>query len=161
MDSKYSDPVYIDAKRSTTFQEGLEFQDFVCDQLARRHVILQNLSSKKYQYDVGENLQGFEIKLDRRCSDTMRLSIEVAEKSIASMRTWTPSGIFRNDNSWLYIQGNYDLIFVFAKSLLLGIHKSGRYELKEEPTLRSFYLPFHDARKYAALFLDFPKGFDR
>jgi hypothetical protein len=150
-----SDPIYIDAKRPTTFREGIEFQDFVCDQLARRHVILQNLSSKKYQIEVGENLQGFEIKMDSRCSETGRLSIEVAEKSKASISSFTASGIYRNDNAWLYIQGNYDALFVFGTNILMLLHKSGKYKEKEEATIRAFYLPFNDARKYSNLFLDF------
>lgn len=149
------DPSYPDAKRSTVFAEGIEFQDFVCHQLARRHVILQNLASEKYQFEVGENLQGFEIKLDNRCVEKQRLSIEIAEKSAASNANFVPSGIYRNDNSWLYIQGNYEIIFVFAKNILKLLHKSGRYQEHELPTIQKFYMPFSEAKKYSALCIDF------
>lgn len=146
---------YPDGKRPTLFSEGIQFQDFVCAQLARRHVILQNLASQRYQFEIGENLQGFEIKLDDRCTETRRLSIEIAEKTAAANLNFVPSGIYRNDNSWLYIQGNYEILFVFAKNLLKLLHQTGRYKDDELPTVRKFYIPFNDARKYAALCLDF------
>lgn len=146
---------YPDAKRPDMLGEGIEYQDFVCAELAKRHIVLQNLTSKKYQYEIGENLQGFEIKLDRRCTDTERLSIEIAEKSAAANRDYIPSGIYRNDNAWLYLQGNYEILFVFARNFLVNLHKSGRYEVAEMPTIRKFYLPFSDAKKYAALYLNF------
>ena len=84
-----ADPIYPNAKRPTVFAEGIEFQDFVCKFLAKHHIILQNLASKKYQLAIGENLQGFEIKLDQRCTETGRMSIEIAEKSRADMPSWT------------------------------------------------------------------------
>lgn len=158
MDSKLRivrpDPFYPDAKRPTVFREGIEYQDFVCTELAKRHIILQNFSSKKYQFDVGENLQGFEIKLDNLCTQTHRLSIETAERSRKEIPNFTPSGIYRDDNSWLYIHGNYECIFVFAKNFLRALHRSGRYPEHEIDTIRKFYLPWDDARKYAATFID-------
>jgi len=159
MDTKLTlvrpEPTYPDAKRPTTFVEGVEFQDFVCKELAKRHVILQNMSSQKYQFTIGENLQGFEIKLDNRCTETERLSIEVAEKSAAGNAEFVPSGIFRRDNSWLYIHGNYQMFFVFARNILQLLARSNRYQFHELPTIRKFYIPIKDARKYAALTVDF------
>lgn len=141
---------YPDCPDTNSFQAGLEFQDYVCLRLAQEHIILQNTGSKLYQIRVGENLQGFEIKLDRRCTETGRLSIEVAEKSAADMPMWTPSGIYRNDNTWLYIQGNYDVFFVFALNYLIARHKSGRYkEAEAYGTVRKFYLPMSEAERWA------------
>lgn len=149
------DPVYRDSKDKNSFQNGLEFQDFVCVELAKQGIVLQNLSSRKYQYSVGENLQGFEIKLDTRFLETGRLSIETAEKSNTSMLSWTASGIYRLDNSWLYIQGNYQRFYIFAKSLLIGLHKGGKYQEDESHgTVKKFYLPLCDADKYCAKRID-------
>ena len=146
-----AEPTYPDAKSNTSFQDGLEFQDFVCETLAKHGIVLQNLSSKKYQYNVGENLQGFEIKQDNHCSRTKRLSIEVAEKSQSNVRGWTPSGICREDNSWLYIQGNNDILFVFAKNWLLRYWNEKKPEVvSNRPTIKSFYVPFDTAIKCAA-----------
>jgi hypothetical protein len=133
----------------------MEFQDFVCDQLARHHIILQNLCSKRWQLERGENLQGFEIKHDDWCTRSNRLSIEVAERSSRRVKTWTPSGIYRDDNAWLYIQGNYDTLFVFAKNWLQRYHTKrlkGRWDQK--PTVRTFYLPMHEAREWAVRVID-------
>jgi len=110
--------IYPHATVKDSLEKGLAFQDFVCIVLAQRHIVLQNIGSKKFQIEVGENLQGFEIKLDRRCTETGRLSIEVAEKSSRDVLWWTPSGIMREDNSILYIQGNYDSFWVFGKNWL-------------------------------------------
>jgi hypothetical protein len=143
------EPSYPDAQPGT-FQRGLEFQDFVCVYLARSGIILQNLSSTKYQYAVGENLQGFEIKLDQRHTETGRLSIEIAEKSLASNPRWVPSGIYRDDNSWLYIQGNYDSFYIFDKKLLRRYHEQKKPPEAEISTMRKFYIQHEMADKLAA-----------
>jgi len=154
------EPVYPDAIRPSVFQDGLEFQDFVCELLAKQGIILQNLTSKKWQVKLGENLQGFEIKYDSRCSETGRLSIEVAEKSRASQElAWTRSGIMRSDNSWLYIQGNYAILFLFAKRFLLNYYYAINPELTDKfGTIRTFYLPIQAARKHAARVIDLSSG---
>jgi hypothetical protein len=156
------EPRYPNAKSRTSFQDGLEFQDFVCEQLARRGVVLQNLSSKRYQLEIGENLQGFEIKLDERCTDTQRLSIEVFEKTRDDPTLgWTPSGILRGDNSWLYIQGNRKVLFVFAKRWLLNYYNSQQPEVTEKRgTIKTFYLPFAIARRHAARVIEFESALD-
>jgi N6-adenosine-specific RNA methylase IME4 len=93
-----------------------------------------SLDSKKFQYEIGENLQGFEIKYDARCTGdrgtlaTNQLSIEIAEKTKDSNLNYIDSGIYRNDNSWLYIQGNYMMFWIFSKRILKLLHKSGRYK---------------------------------
>lgn len=154
-----SDPSYPDAKSSTSFQDGLEFQDFVCTQLAKHSIILQNLSSRKCQFEIGENLQGFEIKFDRGCTKHGRVSIEVAEKTRNDPnRPWTPSGIMRDDNSWLYIQGNYDVLYIFAKRFLLNYYHCHKekpdFVLEKFGTVKTFYVPHLVAVKHAAKILD-------
>jgi len=140
---------YPDSKNRESVDDGIRFQDYVCELLAREHIIIQNFSSKKYQLTIGENLQGIEIKLDNRCIETQRLSIEIAEKTHADKTDWTNSGIYRDDNSWLYIQGNFEIVFIFQKNLLQMLHRTNRYKTGETNTIRKFYLPFAAARKYA------------
>lgn len=111
-------------------------------------VIVQNYSSKEYQYKLGENIQGWEIKLDARSADTGRLSIEIAEKKFADQIDWIPSGIYGHNCPHFYIQGNHTGIFIFITDFLKRLHKLNRYEEKEEPTIRTFYLPLNDAKKY-------------
>jgi hypothetical protein len=138
--------------RPQAFEMGLEFQDYVCLLLAKHYIVLQNFGSKLYQIQHGENLQGFEIKYDERCTDTKRLSIEIAEKSRADdTRPWVASGIMRTDNTWLYIQGNYQIIFVFAKNWLVKHYNAAAPEVSEKfGTVRTFYLPFDIAEAGAA-----------
>ena len=134
--------LYPDAQIRNPMEQGLAFQDFVCIQLSKHHIILQNISSTKFQFEVGENLQGFEIKLDNRCTDTKQLSIETQEKSSRDMMFYTNSGILRNDNSFMYIQGNYDAFWMFSKKWLVRWLKEKKPEIKEyNGTLKSFYLP--------------------
>jgi hypothetical protein len=146
-----------------SFEIGNEFQDFVCIELAKESIILQNINSKKFQYETGENLQGFEIKYDARCTGdkktnaTDQLSIEIAEKTNAGNIDYIDSGIYRSDNSWLYIQGNYMMFWIFAKKVLQLLHKSGRYREHELPTIKKFYLSIEDADKYCAKKCEFIK----
>ena len=139
-----------------SLEVGNEFQDFVCIELSKQNFIIQNINIKKYQYNVGENLQGFEIKYDARCTGdkgtipTNQLSIEIAEKTKSSNLNYVPSGIYREDNSWLYIHGNYMMFWIFSKTMLKLLHKSGRYKEHEIPTIKKFYLPILDADKYCA-----------
>ena len=139
--------------RNDSFGDGVEFQDFVCDLLAKKiNLIIQNYSSKYFQWNHGENRQGMEIKLDNRCTDTKRLSIEIAEKANGDNLNFVPSGIYRDDNSYLYIVGNRTLIYIFAINFLQRLHKTGKYieatHPPEKPTIKKFYLPFEEADKY-------------
>lgn len=145
---------------SNSFEVGNEFQDFVCIELAKQGIILQNINSKKFQFETGENLQGFEIKYDARCTgdngteSTGRLSIEIAEKSNPEMPEFTKSGIFRDDNSWMYIQGNYMNFWIFPKKILRMLYneyEKRNYKLKDNhPTVKAFYLPIADADRFCA-----------
>jgi hypothetical protein len=143
---------YPDATHENPLQVGAEFLDFVLVTLQPMGMYLQPFTSKKYQYAKGESWQGWEVKYDARCSGengTGRLSIEIAEKTKADNAIWCPSGIYRSDNTWLYIQGNYDAFYIFLKQFLIALHKSGRYkEAESYGTVRKFYLPVADAEKY-------------
>jgi hypothetical protein len=138
-----------------SFEVGTEFQDFVCIEMAKDGIILQNISSKKFQYETGENLQGFEIKYDSRCTGcntdkaaTNQLSIEVAEKTKAENINYIPSGIYRGDNAWIYIQGNYMMFWVFSIKHLRLIYETGKYETHTLPTIKKFYISINMADKY-------------
>ncbi|MDD4987186.1 MAG: hypothetical protein PHQ43_15725, partial [Dehalococcoidales bacterium] len=152
-------PVYPDSKNPRSYQSGLEFQDFVVDLLRERlGIVITNYQSQRYQFGVGENKQGIEIKLDRDITGTRNVSIEIAEKTRAANRHWVRSGIYRNDNSWLYIQGNWSIVFIFAKNTLRLLHKSGRYKEHAIPTLKAFLLPVDKPKKYAAKVIELNTG---
>lgn len=150
METKY--PAY---QNNESIQAGLEFQDFVTDVLReRKGLIVQVYQSKRYQFEIGESPQGIEIKLDRRCTETGQLSIEIGEKSNAANARFVPSGIYRNDNTWLYVQGNYEIIYGFGLNILRLLHSSKRYREHPKPTVQTYYLPLDDACKYALFVID-------
>jgi hypothetical protein len=145
-----------------SLEVGNTFEDFVCIELAKQNIILQNIHSKKFQYETGENLQGFEIKYDARsmgCNGTKatgNVSIEVAEKTRKENKNFVPSGIYRGDNAWLYITGNYLAFWIFSVKILRGLHNTGKYkEWEPRPTIRTFLIPISVADKYCAKKFEF------
>lgn len=142
-----------------SLEVGHEFQDFITERLAKEFgIAITIFQSKKYQFQKGESLQGVEIKYDARstgdCSykqyaATGNVAIEIAEKSQPGIKDFTPSGIYRRDNSWIYVVGNFDCAWIFMKKHLVLMHKSGKYKtLTTKPTLKSMLLPIHDADAY-------------
>lgn len=130
-------------------EKGLEYQDFVTTVLMNEiGIALSSLSSKKFQYSIGENLQGIEIKFDDMYSKTGNLYIEVKEKANPKNIEYVNSGIYRNDNSWLYLIGNYNEIFIFGKSHLKLMYETSKYKEVKKPTSIGFLLNKHDAEKY-------------
>lgn len=140
---------------------GLRFQDFIAERLIREISIpLTYYTSREYQYKVGENAQGVEIKYDARSTGccaimpntaTGNVAIEVAEKTNALNDIWVNSGIFRNDNTWLYIVGNYDCAWIFDKKYLRRCARSERYTIKETlPTIKTMLIPVRWADEICA-----------
>jgi len=138
-------------------EQGLCYQDFVVDQLYKIGLPLIAYSSKKYQNLVGENKNGIEIKNDAKRKDTGNIYIETAEKTNANNEFFVASGIYRNDNSWLYLIGDYKRIFIFSKKHLLRLHKlrnndgSPRFKNIEIATSKGFLIPEEEADNIYAL----------
>lgn len=136
-------------------EAGLEYQDFVADQLRKSDpcIILGAYSSRKYQNNFGESASGIEIKHDMRLKETGNLYIEVAEKSKAELPEYTPSGIMRNDNTWLYLIGDYEQAFLFSKHQLKSIYADEKHYAqrgitkKQTPTSIGFVYPISSALK--------------
>lgn len=144
--------LYKDSKNKRSFEQGMEFQDFVVEQMNKWGFYIQIHCSKKYQFDKGESVQRCEIKLDNRCTETGRLSIEVQERTSLN-GAWVSSGIYREDNTVFYIQGNWCRFFVFAKKSLVDYHqrvRNGAYEQGPD-TIRKFYLPLADAERLSII----------
>lgn len=139
----------------TKFEAALEYQDFIADKLRKAEpcIILGAYSSRKWQNEHGESASGIEIKYDMRLKETGNVYIEVAEKSRPEMPEYTPSGIMRNDNTWLYLIGDYEQAFLFSKEQLKLIYADkSRYKLrgireKQTPTSIGFTYPAQEALK--------------
>jgi hypothetical protein len=147
-------PHYPDAPYAHTYQAGLEFQDWVRSRLACVGLYPQYNVSRNGQLNDGESSQGIEIKLDNRCTETGRVSIEIAEKSRASMPDWTPSGIFARDNHIWYVVGNREMLFVFArKHLELIFYRDHPPQHESFGTIRKFYISIKTAAIVASAVL--------
>ena len=127
-------------------QEGLEFQDIVTKELYQRGIVIVGYSSRKHQNEDGENMLGAEIKRDGKFRDTGNLYIEVSEKSHPDKPNYTPSGIHRKDNSWLFVIGDENTIYIFSTKYLLILED--RYKHVNKPTSNGFLMPIEDAEKY-------------
>jgi hypothetical protein len=138
--------------------DGLEYQDFICDLLYRLGIPLLSYSSKKYQIEKGENKAGFEIKYDKQFAKTTNLWIECYERVIPD-KPYVPSGIFRDDWTWLYVIGDYRMIFVFPKKTLRTLYRAsqqnGEMFLRENTrkTSKGLLLTQKDAEYYAILII--------
>ena len=133
------------------------FQDFVVDAAWNLlGLAIVQYSSEVYQRIVGESRTGVEIKHDEKFDKTRNLWIEVAEKAHPRDGPYVPSGIYRQDNTWLYCIGDYNKVFFFPKTLLRALHASGRWNVFENNTRTSegFLLREPEAEKYAAVILN-------
>lgn len=133
-------------------EDGQAYQDFVAEKLYHEGIVLVNFQSRASQLRVGENLLGLEIKYDKQFIKTGNLYIEIAEKSDASNRQFVTSGIYRDDNTWLYGIGNYDELFLFSKRTLRKVYEHRKRDTdayKETPTSRGFVLPRREAAELA------------
>lgn len=134
-------------------EAGLQYQDFVADQLRKADpcIILGAYSSRKWQNDHGESASGIEIKHDMKLKETGNLYIEVAEKSSATLREYTPSGIMRDDNTWLYLIGDYEQAFLFSKHQLKTVYANRNQwaargiRERQTPTSIGFTYPIRSA----------------
>ena len=138
-------------------KKGLEYQDFVMEFLYHQGLPLITYSSEKYQIEKGENKLGVEIKFDDKFKETGNLFIEVEERRNENKK-YVNSGIFRDDNTWLYVIGNYEWAFIFFKIQLQGL--KNKYKIIEigKKTSKGFLIPKEDIKKYCGLILDFKKG---
>lgn len=128
-------------------EQGQRFQDYATGILYRHGIIALCNSSKSMQL-LGESIQGIEIKLDTRWKTTGNIYVEVAEKSDPNNSNYVPSGIYRKDNTWLWVIGDESEVFLFSKRQLQVAHGLKRFKTVETSTSRGFLLPVSDARKF-------------
>lgn len=137
--------------RENRMKAGILYQDFIVDLAWKQGLIISLYSSEEYQKGIGESRTGAEIKYDERYQETGNIYIETAEKAYPRDGDYVPSGIYANNNTWLYIIGNYNIVFVFMKSTLILLDKGNRYERKEIATSKGFIIPDNEAKKYAGV----------
>jgi hypothetical protein len=87
---------------------------------------IRDLARAVKAYTIAKGL-GVEIKYDMKYAETGNIYIEVGEKSEPRMGEYFASGIYRNDNTFLYWTGDYNEAYLFAKKHLINIHKQKKY----------------------------------
>jgi len=134
---------------SEMLQKGLEYQDFITNLLLKEiGITISTYVSKRYQIERGENAQGVEIKFDDKMDNTGNVYIETAEKTDPRNEKFIASGIYRDDNTWLYAIGNYSVVYILSKKFLVLMHKSKKYREVEIPTSQGFLITCTDVSKY-------------
>lgn len=143
----------VDEYYTNKLEQGLTYQDFVVDQLYNIGIVVVPYMSTEYQKRKGESRNGIEIKFDDLIKTKGNVYIETQEKSKATNKAYFPSGIYRNDNTWLYVIGNYELILIFGKKTLQILFESGRYtEIEiQRGTSKGFLLPIIFAKERVAI----------
>lgn len=140
-------------------EQGLEYQDFITELLMKElGLSISTYSSKIYQYKKGENRQGVEIKHDDRYRQTGNLYIETHEKAHPDNPGYVISGILRDDNTWLYVIGDYSNVFIFAKKYLVKLFNDNRTDVfriveNNTKTSKGFLLSRKMAERYCIKYI--------
>lgn len=136
---------------SHTLEIGRQFQDFILYDLGRKGISFMNYTSKKYQFKVGENTAGIEIKHDMLFRKTNNLFIESQTKT--KYGQWFNSGINNNDNSWLFLIGDEKKYWIFGKKSLKLLLNKSEYNFREivnsTGDSKGYLLPVNIADEYA------------
>lgn len=129
-------------------QQGLEFQDVMTRELYQRGVVVVGYSSRRFQNTHGENMLGAEIKRDDNFRKTGNLYLEIAEKAHPSNPRYVPSGIMRDDNSWLFVIGDEKTAYIFPTNYLRMLSGKRGWRQVKTPTSIGLLMPIPDAEKY-------------
>lgn len=127
------------------YAQGTDYQNFVLEVLRlefgweiRAH------NTDEEQVNIGENSAGFEIKYDKKFRDTGNLWIECQERS-NNYIPYSPAGVFAKDNSWLFIMGDYQTIYIFSKKQLRIECEKRRKIINHMDTSVGYLLPIKEA----------------
>ncbi len=116
-------------------EEGLQFQDFIIDELYKKGICLMVYGSKSRQRN-SESLNGIEIKFDRKFRQTGNFFIECFSYSYqhflkTSEVIFHESGILKADNTWLFVIGDFKGFYVIPKKTLVKYYKKFSDRLRE------------------------------
>lgn len=134
---------------SENLEIGLEYQDIVTERFyndLKMPIVTYN--SRERQYSKGENMAGVEIKFDSKSLTSKNVYIEYEEKSKAEYKNYKPSGVYRNDNSWLFVIGNRTTTYILSKchlrercDVILKDKNHLGYFLVKTPTSKAILFP--------------------
>lgn len=138
------------------FEVGNQFADFCVDKLYQEGLPIVLHAYQRNQINIGESRAGFEFKRDRNFRRTGFLYIEIAEKRKGANTDFVPSGIYANDNAWMWVIGDMQTIFFIGKNHLVRVHQAGKCREVQIETSKGFLLPLDWARDtYAVRMVEF------
>jgi hypothetical protein len=116
-------------------EEGMEFQDFIIDELFKKGICLMVYGSRSRQ-KVSESLNGIEIKFDRKFRQTGNFFLECFSYSYGHFKNtgeviFHESGILKDDNTWLFVIGDFQNYYVIPKKTLVRYYKKYSDKLRE------------------------------
>ncbi len=129
--------IWNDRKKTEYYEEklqmGFNFENYICQFFKNNYSFdIETYKTKEGQYNLGESIQGIEIKNDTRIFKTGNIYIELQEKKESSQRIWVNSGILKNDNTLFYLIGTEKEFYIFLKADLLELYQKGEYFKKVE-----------------------------
>jgi hypothetical protein len=125
--------------------EGQKFEEYIKKVFFERFTIYLDFTGKENQIKIGETLQGIEVKFDNKYKETGNVYIEVAEKTNPDNPEYVKSGIYREDNTWLYVIGDYQTLYMFSKKHLKLLKDKCQSVIT--PTSMGFLVPEELAKK--------------
>ena len=105
--------------------------------------------TKEEQYNIGESAQGVEVKYDIASFRTNNLYIEIEEATKIGGKL-VSSGIYRKDNTTVWVTGTYHYAYIIPKSLLVAYHKKKQPNeiVSQRGTSKGFLIPRSDIDKW-------------
>lgn len=101
-------------------EEAWAYQDFVTKELSKIGISVNAYQSVYYQMKYGESASGIEIKNDRLMATTGNVYIEFKQTTLRGTEN-KDSGINCPDDSWLYVIGDYNKIYILSKLQLRSL----------------------------------------
>jgi len=106
----------MDAYYYECLKDGQYFEQYIYNVLEQLGICIVEPFLTKEEQVLGENSAGVEVKHDRLMKRYGNIYLELEER--VTSPNWIPSGIFRNDNTIIYVIGDYDNFFLFQKGVL-------------------------------------------
>jgi len=157
MDGLFTGTKYSD--NDTGWEKGKRYEAWVkikYPQIYKGRKLTFNETEKKQL--VGETLEGVEVKFDDKMKTTGRIYIEQSEKRLLENKKYVESGIFRNDNTKIWLIGDYSLWFLFSKKYLVWLDRLDPpflYRPKPTGTSIGFCIPIKNAKLLCLDFQEF------
>lgn len=123
---------------------GKTFERFATDIIREKLAFdVHVYGSREQQYAIGESAEGFEFKRDGKFRQYGTLWIETAEKANPVNSVYAVSGIYRNNNTRYWVQGDEQTFWMFPLARLREAVKG--CQAKTTPTSKGWLLPLETA----------------